>query len=662
MSNRTYYNNVYSWPATMKSREHQMRLQLLQQQNAHLQRRDPNQPALNGAMNSDVSAVLASKLMEGMRNHNPMDSEASQQLFDANRMALLKQLQGSSVNMAALQQQLQSRNQQVDIKGDGATQQRTMPTDPSALYGAAMLQSKSGLATSGLNQGVGSVPLKGWPLTVPGIDQLRSTLGAQKQLMTSPNQFQILSPQQQMMAQAQTQNELARMGSPAHSGSPKVRPDEHEYMMKLKMAQMQQSSGHRMMELQQQQQQNSRKRKPTSSGAANSTGTGNTVGHSPPSTPSTHTPGGGIPVASNVNIAQKSSMVCGADGTSGFASSSNQMDNLDSFVDFEDNVDSFLSNDDGDGRDIFAALKKGPSEQESLKSLSLSEVANNRASNNKVVCCHFSTDGKLLASAGHEKKVFLWNMDNFSMDTKPEEHTNFITDIRFRPNSTQLATSSSDGTVRLWNAAERNGALQNFLGHSSHVTSVDFHPKLTEILCSCDDNGEIRFWTVGQNAASRVSRVKQGGTGRVRFQPRIGKLLAVAAGNTVNIIDIDTDTSLHSQAKVHSGEVNCICWDETGEYLASASQDSVKVWSAASGQCIHELRSHGNQYQSCIFHPRYPKVLIVGGYQTVELWSVADNQRNVVPAHEGLIAALAHSPLTGSIASASHDRWVKLWK
>ncbi|VAI40840.1 unnamed protein product [Triticum turgidum subsp. durum] len=656
----------------MKSREHQMRLQLLQQQNAHLQRRDPNQPALNGAMNSDVSAVLASKLMEGMRNHNPMDSEASQQLFDANRMALLKsaanqagQLQGSSVNMAALQQQLQSRNQQVDIKGEGAIQQRTMPTDPSALYGAAMLQSKSGLAASGLNQGVGSVPLKGWPLTVPGIDQLRSSLGAQKQLMTSPNQFQILSPQQQLMAQAQTQNELARMGSPAHSGSPKVRPDEHEYMMKLKMAQMQQSSGHRMMELQQQQQhhqQNSRKRKPTSSGPANSTGTGNTVGPSPPSTPSTHTPGGGIPVASNVNIAQKSSMACGADGTSGFASSSNQMDNLDSFVDFDDNVDSFLSNDDGDGRDIFAALKKGPSEQESLKSLSLSEVANNRASNNKVVCCHFSTDGKLLASAGHEKKVFLWNMDNFSMDTKPEEHTNFITDIRFRPNSTQLATSSSDGTVRLWNAAERTGALQNFLGHSSHVTSVDFHPKLTEILCSCDDNGEIRFWTVGQNAASRVSRVKQGGTGRVRFQPRIGKLLAVAAGNTVNMIDIDTDTSLHSQAKVHTSEVNCICWDETGEYLASASQESVKVWSVASGQCIHELRSHGNQYQSCIFHPRYPKVLIVGGYQTVELWSVSDNQRNVVAAHEGLIAALAHSPLTGSIASASHDRWVKLWK
>ncbi|KAG8061936.1 hypothetical protein GUJ93_ZPchr0003g18023 [Zizania palustris] len=454
-------------PIDTNTREQQMRLQLLQQHNANLQRRDAGHPQLNGAMdalNSDVSAVLASKMMqERMRNPNPANSDASHQLLDANRIALLKSatnqtgqlVHGSSVNMSALQQ-IQSRNQQkADIKGDVAMSQRSMPTDPSTLYGSTMMQPKPGLVSTGLNQGVGSVPLKGWPLTVPGIDQLRSNLGVQKQLMASPNQFQLLSPRQPLIPQVQSQNELVRMGSPATSGSPKIRPDESDYMMKLKMAQMQQPSGHRLMELQQQQlQQNTRKRKPTSSGAANSTGTGNTIGPSPPSTPSTHTPGGGMPVASNVNIVQNSSLICGADGTSGLASSSNQMDNLDSFVDFDENVDSFLSNDDGDGRDIFAALKKGPSEQDYLKGLSLTAFGNNLTSNNKVVCCHFSTDGKLLASAGHEKKVFLWNMDNLNMDTKTEEHTNFITDIRFKPNSTQLATSSSDGTVRLWNAVE----------------------------------------------------------------------------------------------------------------------------------------------------------------------------------------------------------------
>jgi WD40 repeat protein len=62
-----------------------------------------------------------------------------------------------------------------------------------------------------------------------------------------------------------------------------------------------------------------------------------------------------------------------------------------------------------------------------------------------------------------------------------------------------------------------------------------------------------------------------------------------------------------------------VCWDENGEYLASVSQDTVKVWSVSSGVCMHELRSNGNQYQSCTFHPRCPKVLIVGGYQVNEM-------------------------------------------
>lgn len=48
--------------------------------------------------------------------------------------------------------------------------------------------------------------------------------------------------------------------------------------------------------------------------------------------------------------------------------------------------------------------------------------------------------------------------------------------------------------------------------------------------------------------------------------------------------------------------------------------------------------------------------------QTLELWSLSDDKRIPIQAHEGLIAALAHSPFTGMIASASHDRCVKLWK
>jgi WD40 repeat protein len=44
-------------------------------------------------------------------------------------------------------------------------------------------------------------------------------------------------------------------------------------------------------------------------------------------------------------------------------------------------------------------------------------------------------------------------MDTLRTESTPEEHKLVITDVRFRPNSSQLATASFDQSVRLWDAA-----------------------------------------------------------------------------------------------------------------------------------------------------------------------------------------------------------------
>lgn len=59
--------------------------------------------------------------------------------------------------------------------------------------------------------------------------------------------------------------------------------------------------------------------------------------------------------------------------------------------------------------------------------------------------------------------------------------------------------------------------------------------------------------------------------------------------------------------------VNYICWDANGDYLASVSQNLVKIWSLSSGECIQEFGSNGNQFHSCVFHPSYPTLLVIGG-------------------------------------------------
>ncbi|KAL8258977.1 hypothetical protein R6Q59_026930 [Mikania micrantha] len=693
----------------MKAKEHQQQLQmqqmhLIQQRNAQLQRRDPNHPPIGGpvnTMNADGMMGKPSPSTHGMKMYeepmkpaHSMDSETSPALLDASRMALIKSaanhqgqlVQGTSPNMSTSLQQIQGRpqlNTEVKQEVNMGNTQKPLPTDPSSIYGQAILQSKSGLGTTGLNQGVTGLPLKGWPLT--GLDQLRPGLGLQvhKPNMQNPNQFYMPS-QQQVLAQAQAQGNLGTspnygfvgglprgniilkdgqatrnegsVGSPGQMNSPK-----------MKLPQMQQSSSQQdqlqQQQLQLQQQQNNRKRKQhSSSGPANSTGTGNTVGPSPSSPASTHTPGDGVTTASSlqhVNNVQKSMMMYSADGTGGLASSTNQLDDIEPFGDvgaLDDNVESFLQHDAGD----YSTLKQPVTEHKSgsSKGFSFGEVGCIRT-RNKVTCCHFSSDGKLLASAGHDKKAVLWNMDTLQTESTPEEHQYVITDVRFRPNSTQLATASYDKSVRIWDAANPSYCLHAHTGHTTHVMSLDFHPKKNDLFCFCDGNSEVRYWNLSPFVCTRIS--KQLGNAQVRFQPVTGHLLAAASDKIVSIFDVENDRQTHS-FQAHSGVVNNVCWDLNGEFLATVSEESVKVWSLASRECIHELTSSGNQFHSCVFHPSYSTLLVVGGTRSLELWNMTENKRMTVQAHDTIISSLAQSPVTGMVASASHDSSVKLWK
>uniref|UniRef100_A0A453Q117 Uncharacterized protein n=1 Tax=Aegilops tauschii subsp. strangulata TaxID=200361 RepID=A0A453Q117_AEGTS len=298
----------------IKAREHQQQmqmqqLQLIQQRHAQMQRTNSGHPSLNGpinGLNSDAilgpstASVLAAKMYEERLKHpHPMDSEGSQ-LIDASRMALLKSaatnhtgqlVPGNPGNVSTTLQQIQARNQQtIDIKSEGnmGVAQRSMPMDPSSLYGQGIIQQKPGLGGAGLNQGVSGLPLKGWPLT--GIDQLRPNIGAQMQkpFLSTQSQFQLMSPQQQqqLLAQAQVQGNLNNstnygdmdprrfttltrggmngkdgqpagtdgcISSPMQSSSPKIRADQ-EYLMKMQQTSSQQSQEH--LQQQQQQQQN----------------------------------------------------------------------------------------------------------------------------------------------------------------------------------------------------------------------------------------------------------------------------------------------------------------------------------------------------------------------------------------------------------------------
>ncbi|XP_047262877.1 uncharacterized protein LOC107859368 isoform X2 [Capsicum annuum] len=287
------------------------------------------------------------------------------------------------------------------------------------------------------------------------------------------------------------------------------------------------------------------------------------------------------------------------------------------------------------------------------------EVSSLHTNYNKLLCCHINSKGELLATAGHDGKVLIWELENNNVYSG-EGHAHHVTDIRFRPNSTLFATSSFDRTVKIWDAAKPSNPFQNLVGHIEHVMSVDFHPRNAGLLSSCDSNDDIILWDVTKGDRKLIFK---GGSRQVRFQPRHGDFLASSIGNMINIFDVETN-NIQKQLQGHIKDVRSICWDGSGNYLASVSEDSARIWSVSEGKCLHELCSSGNKFQSCTFHPGYAQVLVIGSFEFLELWNpfFQSNITRPYSAHAGIISSLADSPSKGTIASVSHDQWIKIWR
>ncbi|XP_039064762.1 transcriptional corepressor LEUNIG-like isoform X4 [Hibiscus syriacus] len=679
---------------------------------------------------STASAIASTRKMydESFRFPRQRDSldEPAVKLLDPNQASIMKAasmigqppgqtLHGTPGNISGSLQQMQNRAQQVSVPTqDSRSEINSMLTQRAAGPDGSLV------GVHGSNQAGGNLTLKGWPLT--GLDQLRSgLLQQQKTMIQSSQPFSQLQLQQQLLLQAQHNlsspsandfesrkmrmllnnqimglgkdgqlnclgNVVPKVGSPMQIGSPFLSHGDTDMPVKLQQQQLhqthQQSQQFAQNPLSSQQSQSSnpqlqqqdkmvsknqigRKRKQpgSSSGPVNSSGTANTTGPSPssPSSPSTHTPGDAVsmPTLPHNSGSSKSLLMFGSDGLGSLTSAPNPLADIDRFVDdgsLDGNIESFLSHDDPEPRDRvgwYGDVSKG---------LTFMEVQLIQASTSKVECCHFSADEKLLATGGHDKKAALWCTESFALKSTLEEHSQWITDVRFSSSMSRLATSSADRTVRVWDADNPSYSLRTFMGHSTTVTSLDFHPTKDDLICSCDNN-EIRYWSIKNGSCAGVLK---GGASQIRFQPRVGRFLAAAIDNSVSLLDVEAQVC-RAKLQGHKSTVHSVSWDATGEFLASVSDDLVRVWTVGSGgkgECVQELSctGSGTKFNTCVFHPSYSSLLVIGCYKTLELWNMIENKILTRHAHESLVSALAASNSTHMVASASHDKCVKLWK
>ena len=177
-------------------------------------------------------------------------------------------------------------------------------------------------------------------------------------------------------------------------------------------------------------------------------------------------------------------------------------------------------------------------------------------------------------------------------------HTGAVVSIAFSPGGGTLASSSLDGTVRLWSTTTHLpiGGPLAVGGANDAIWSVAFSPD-DRLLASGSGDGTVQLWDVATHRPLGAPLTGQSGSASsVAFSPDGRTLVSTGTNGTVQLWDVATRRPLGDPllAGGKNDAVETVAFSHNGRMLASGSFDGkVRLWNVASHRQIgHPLAKH----------------------------------------------------------------------
>jgi WD40 repeat protein len=214
-------------------------------------------------------------------------------------------------------------------------------------------------------------------------------------------------------------------------------------------------------------------------------------------------------------------------------------------------------------------------------------------------------------------------MTQTQLPTELKGHTGLIYSLAFSPDGKLLATAGFDNVVKLWDFTAGGKEVRSLTGHTGPVYCVVFHPD-GKTLASSSDDKTIRLWTVADGKLIHELKGHGGIVDSIAFNPD-GKLLASGSADKSVRLWNPADGKEVKTLGNHGNSVYSVAFSPDGKLLASASADAlVKLWDVPGQKELKTLKGHDGPVTGVVFTPDNQSVLSIGLLdRNLRMWNVA---------------------------------------
>ncbi|KAF9459295.1 WD-repeat protein [Collybia nuda] len=285
-----------------------------------------------------------------------------------------------------------------------------------------------------------------------------------------------------------------------------------------------------------------------------------------------------------------------------------------------------------------------------------------------ILCASFSPTGNLLATGSGDTTARLWDLNTETPSHTLQGHIGWVLCVEWEAMERKLATGGHDGHVRLWEPKTGKPIGDALKGHSKWITSLSWEPihlnPSSPRVASSSKDGTVRVWstltrrteyTLGGHSAS-VNVVKWGGAGGPK-----GVLYTASSDRTVRIWDAEAGRPMHT-LKDHAHWVTTLALNT--DFVLRTGPFDHKGKKPTSDEQAQELAKA--RYDTLL--RTTPELLISGSDDhTLFLWSPFASPPSTKPVarltgHQRQVSHVAFSPDGRWAASAGWDGSVRVWE